>query len=174
MYETGENLIHMWQTIKRISVTSKTTLICILLVTLSLTVSGCILGYNTGTPTATVNSYFDAIQWLDLNGLNELLVPSERLDDEALDKLQDDTYEVTRWLREWQVVVTNRTISVLEENSTQATINVSVDIQVTAMVRGIREYNQTHIDSNFYLELIDSQWLVSEYSGPELLGAARL
>jgi len=168
--ERGESLIRMYSIIKGTNVTSKTSKILIpLMVAVFLLASGCILGYNTGTPADTVNSYFDAVQWLDIKGLNELVVPSQQLDDDALDALKDNTSGATGWLREWQITVNNRTITVLEQNDTHATVNASADVHVSVMVRSVRESNQTHIDAIFSLELVDTKWLVSACSGTEPL-----
>ncbi len=144
----------------------------LLLIALSLLAEGCLLGYSTQTPSDTVNSYFDAVQWLDIEGLNELVTPSERLNEDEIEELRDNVSEVTGWLREWQVTITNRTITILKQNETHASVNASVDMLVSAMVRNVRESNQTHFEADFYLELADSQWLISGYRGPELIPLA--
>jgi len=168
-----ENIIQMRSIIRRINVTHKNYRAAfLLLIVFSLLAEGCILGYGTQTPSDTVNSYFDAVQWLDIEGINELVAPSERLDEDEIDELRDNVSEVTGLLREWEITITNRTLTVLEQNETHASINASVDMHVSALVRNVRESNQTHFEANFDLELVDSQWLISAYMGPELLPPA--
>jgi len=146
--------------------TRSLSVVCLLAILCS--TCGCVLGYSTATPSDTVNSYLDAVQWLDLQGLNGLVVPSQRLDDAALKALRDNVSAATQRLNEWQLTITNRSLTV-QQNGISATVNVSADLQVTVKVRGERQINQTRLQGSFELELVGSQWLVVAYRGADLL-----
>ena len=169
-HTSGESLIrirlnHMGPPVK---FNRSQSFLCLALVAACLA-SGCIFGYDTSSPADTVNSYLDGLQGLDLQGLNGLVIPPQRLDDAALKGLRDNVSAATQKLAEWQISFANRTLAVQQQNETAATVNVSADVLVSVKVRGVRQVNQTHLDAAFELELVDSQWLVANYYGPQLL-----